>query len=131
MPDRDRLTDVPLFSSLSDDDLARLRDWTETRTLIAGERVTPQGASAYSFFVIEAGTADVVQDGETIGALGPGDFFGEIAMFDGGRRTADVVATSEMRLAVMFGTSFRQMEAEMPAVAAQIRAKMEERLERS
>jgi CRP/FNR family transcriptional regulator, cyclic AMP receptor protein len=131
VPDLERLSNVPLFASLTPDELAKLRDWTETRTHAAGERITPQGASAYSFFVIEEGTADVVQDGTTIGTLGPGDHFGEIAILDGGRRTADVVATTDLRLAVMFGQTFRQLEAEMPSIAARIRATMEERLGRS
>jgi CRP/FNR family transcriptional regulator, cyclic AMP receptor protein len=130
VPDPDRLSHVPLFASMTLDELGKLRGWTETRTHAVGERITPQGASAYSFFVIEDGTADVVQDGRTIATLGPGDYFGEIAILDGGRRTADVVATSELRLAVMFGQTFRQLESEMPEIAARIRATMEERLAR-
>jgi CRP/FNR family transcriptional regulator, cyclic AMP receptor protein len=127
-PDPEQLRALSLFASLNDDDLAEVSRSTEIRHVDAGERITPQGASGYSFFVIQEGTADVVRDGERVRTLGPGDFFGEIAIMDGGRRTADVVSTSDMTLVAMFGTAFREMDARMPEVAAQLRAAMEERL---
>ena len=55
-----------------------------------------------------------------IRTLGPGDFFGELAILDSGRRTADVVATSPLRLAVMFGTDFRRLQEQLPDVAGRI-----------
>ena len=62
-----------------------------------------------------------------VAQLGPGDFFGEMAIMGDGRRVADVVATAPMTLYAMFGTSFREMEAELPEVAAQIRIAVETR----
>lgn len=126
-PRPEQLGVLPLFASGDEGQLGQLVRWTEVRGVAAGERVTPQGASAYSFFVIEEGTADVIRDGQPVGTLGPGDFFGEIAIMDGGRRTADVVATSAITLIVKFGTEFREMESEMPVVVGQIRATMKAR----
>ena len=88
----------------------------------------PEGAAGYQFYVIESGTAEVRQHQEPIATLGQGDFFGEMAMMGHGRRVADVVATSPMTNLAMFGTSFRELEANLPDVAAEIRAKMQERL---
>ncbi|MGH2636164.1 MAG: cyclic nucleotide-binding domain-containing protein [Actinomycetota bacterium] len=127
-PDPRELRELPLFAALKDDDLGELSRSMETRAVDEGERITPQGASGYSFFVIQEGTAQVIRDGLAVRTLGPGDFFGEIAIMDGGRRTADVVATSDMKLVVMFGTAFREMEARMPDVAEQLRAAVRERL---
>jgi CRP-like cAMP-binding protein len=94
-----------------------------------GSRFTTEGASGYLFFVIVEGTAQAEIDGRPVGKLGPGDFFGEVALLgETGRRMAAVVATSDMRVGVLFGTEFRQMETEVPQVAERLRAAMNERL---
>lgn len=80
------------------------------------------------FFVLQEGSAIVSQGSEQLGELGPGDFFGEIAILGGGRRTASVTVTAPSTLLVMFGTEFRQLEQELPGTAAAIRTKMAERL---
>ncbi len=68
-------------------------------------------------------------DERPVAALGPGDFFGEVAMLgETGRRMAEVVATSPMRLAVMFGSEFRRMETEAPEVIDRLRSAMQSRL---
>ena len=91
-------------------------------------RVTPAGASGYTFYVIETGSVDVMRSNERIARLGPGEYFGEMALVGDGRRVADVMATAPTVLFVMFGTSFREMEAAMPDIASRIRATVEERL---
>jgi CRP/FNR family transcriptional regulator, cyclic AMP receptor protein len=130
-PDPARLRAVPLFAALDDDECVRLSGWVDEQHVEAGCEVTPEGAAGYTFFVVEEGSADVVRDGEPIRQLVAGDFFGEIAILDGGRRTATVVATSPMRLLAIFGADFRRLETELPAVAVRIRATMDERLRSS
>ena len=126
-PEIDRISAVPLFAQLSQEELETVASWLEIREESEGRRLTPEGASGYDFFVIEDGTADVVHGGEVIGSLGPGDFFGEMAMMGDGRRVADVVASSPITLFEMFGTHFRELEIRMPQVAATITATLEER----
>jgi len=123
----DRLRAVPTFSSLSEDELTRLGDAFEERQSSAGTRLTLEGASGYSFFVIESGTAEVERAGEVLKTLGPGDFFGEAAILTGERRNATVTARTDVELLVLFGTEFRRLETELPAAAEQIRQKMAER----
>src|SRR5262245_43972438 len=60
----------------------------------AGRLLLKQGGSPDEFFLIQRGRADVIRDGRPIAGLGPGDFFGEIALLRGGTRTASVVATT-------------------------------------
>jgi CRP-like cAMP-binding protein len=126
-PDPARLSTLPLFASLSPDELEHVAGWMELSEVSAGAQLVTEGAPGYVFFVIEEGTADVLQNGERLTELGPGDFFGEVAILDGGRRTATVTATSPARVVAMFGTEFRQLEAELPTVADRIRATMAER----
>jgi CRP-like cAMP-binding protein len=123
----DRLRAVPLFSSLSEDELERLGAAFEEKQSSAGTRLTLEGASGYSFFVIESGTVEVDRGGAVLKTLGPGDFFGEAAILTGERRNATITASTDVELLVLFGTEFRKLENELPAAAEQIRQKMAER----
>ena len=78
--------------------------------------------------MLSSGAAAVTRDGEKVRMLGPGDFFGELALLGGGRRTATVTATEPSELVVMFGTEFRRLEQELPDAAGRIRAAIAERL---
>lgn len=124
----DQLKAVRLFSSLSKKELEKLAQWTDQISVDKGHKLAKEGEFAHEFFVIEAGTADVLRDGERVAELGPGDFFGEIGLIETERRTADVVATQPMQLIVMFQREFKQMEQEMPVVADRIRSAIRARL---
>jgi CRP-like cAMP-binding protein len=81
--------------------------------------------------VIETGTAEVTHDGKHLADLGPGDFFGEMALLLNVPRTATVAATSDVTLVVMHDRNFRAMEEEMPTVAKRVNAIMQERRAKS
>ena len=124
----DKLAEIPLFASLSKRDrelIARAADEVQVE---AGKHLAEQGRFAYEFMAIEEGTADVLKDGEKLRELGPGDFFGEIGLLEAERRTATVVATSPMRLIVIFGPNLRSLEREMPQLSEQLRKAIRERL---
>ena len=100
--DADKLKALPLFASLRKDDLGRLAQLTDEVDVAEGEELLREGRFAYEFMVIEDGRAEVRRaSGEHVAELGPGDFFGEIAALEVGRRNATVVARSSMTLVVM------------------------------
>ena len=123
----DTLAKLPLFSSLTPDERDLVAGWAELRTASPGDRLCGEGASGYSFFVLCSGAADVTQDGQELRALGPGDFFGELAILGDGRRSATVTAVEPSTMLVFFGTEFRRLEAELPEVAERIRQAAEQR----
>ncbi|MDP8959601.1 MAG: cyclic nucleotide-binding domain-containing protein [Actinomycetota bacterium] len=123
-----RLKSIPLFAQLSQRELEQIAQWADEVEVPAGKHLVDQGQFAYEFFVIEEGTARVSRDGAEVADLGPGDFFGEIALLSTERRTASVLATSPMRLIVMFSRDFRRMTADLPKVGEQIRRAIEERM---
>lgn len=125
--DPDRLKSIPLFADLSHAERERIARWADEVEVPEGKHLVDEGKYAYEFFVIEEGTAAVRHGDEMVAELGPGDFFGEIALIESIRRTASVVATSPMRAVVMFGRDFRSMENEMPAVADRIKRAVEDR----
>ena len=128
--DPSRLKQIPLFAKLSDQERRQVAEWADEVAVPAGERLVNQGAFAHEFFVITEGTAEVTKDDQRLVELGPGDFFGEMALLEDERRTASVVARTPMRVIVMFGRDFRTMEHEMPHVAHDIRHQMEVRRKR-
>jgi len=123
----DRLRKVPLFGGLSDHDYKHLEQWTDEISVPENKHLVHQGAYPHEFMVIESGTAEVEHDGNHLADLGPGDFFGEMALLLNVPRTATVKATSEITLVVMHERNFRAMEEEIPIVAGRIQTILEER----
>ena len=126
--DPSRIRDVPLFAELTDDERAEVAHKLDERHVEAGRHVATEHGAGYFFFVIEDGTAEVSHDGVVVATLGPGDFFGEAAILETTRRTADVIAATEMTLLEMFGADFAVLNAHSPAVKAVIDAAMAQRL---
>jgi CRP/FNR family cyclic AMP-dependent transcriptional regulator len=121
------LKQVPFFSSLGKKELKALAQQTDELDVSSGKELATEGDFGQEFFVIRSGTAEVVRHGERIGELGPGDFFGEIALVQEERRTATVRATSPMSVIVMTRQSFRALDQSMPQVHAQVAQAIEER----
>jgi CRP/FNR family cyclic AMP-dependent transcriptional regulator len=107
----DTLKKVPLFAGLDDKELERIAEGMVERRFKAGDKITEQGTSGIGFFVIEDGTADVTVDGEAKGSIGPGNYFGEIALLsDSARtRTATLTATTDMLTYGMTAWEFKPL----------------------
>ena len=88
---------VPLFSDLDGKELRQVAGSFKERTFSAGETVVGEESGPSRFFVIGDGTASVTVHGEERATLGAGDYFGEIALIDGGLRTATVAAETDMK----------------------------------
>jgi CRP-like cAMP-binding protein len=127
MIEADKLRSLPLFNTLPEADRAAIAEFVDDVDVPAGERLISEGDFAYEFFVVVHGQAEVTVEGERIGELGPGDFFGEIGLMLSGRRTATVTAVSPMQLVTMFDQNFRKVEAKYPEVAAHLREAIKER----
>jgi CRP-like cAMP-binding protein len=111
-----RLSAVPFFSAVTKKDLAVVAQQTDEVDVPAGEVVAREGEFGDAFYVIEEGTAEVTMGGSRVAELGPGDFFGEMALLDADRRNATVTASSPMKLIVMTRSSFRTVNRSLPQV---------------
>jgi CRP-like cAMP-binding protein len=130
-PEPADLANVPLFASLSMDELQAVATLLEPRDAEAGAVLVGEGAPGYSLFVLQTGEASVTSGGRQIRELGPGDFFGEIALLSEHERTATVTATTPVEMLVMHGSDFRVFERDWPQASALMKKTMAERLERS
>jgi CRP/FNR family cyclic AMP-dependent transcriptional regulator len=130
-PTPEGLAAIPLFAALSADQLKGLASFTTLREEPAGAVIAEEGTPGFALFVIAEGTALATSNGRELAALGPGDFFGEIAVLGDGWRTATVTATSPVGVIVMLGRDFRVFARELPEVCAHMQDTMVARLERS
>jgi CRP-like cAMP-binding protein len=126
-----RLEAMPLFADLDEAERAEVAARVKEVTVETDATIALQGDNAYELFVIEEGEAEVRRDGETIATLREGDVFGEIGVLVTGTRRASVVSTTPMRLIGMFSRDFKQVECQMPAIAARLREIMRERVART
>jgi CRP/FNR family cyclic AMP-dependent transcriptional regulator len=114
--EQSRLSTVPFFSRLAKKELAVVAQQTDEIDVPAGEVLVREGDFGDTFFVIDDGTAEVTSGGEHVADLGPGDFFGEMALLEAERRNATVTATSPMSLIVMTRANFRSLDRSLPKV---------------
>ncbi len=106
-PSADTLARVPLFSGLERRDLESLSSSFKERRFPAGSAVATEGQAGAGFFIITEGRANVTVEGEERGSLGPGDYFGEIALIDGGTRSASIMAETDMTTYGLTSWEFR------------------------
>jgi CRP/FNR family cyclic AMP-dependent transcriptional regulator len=123
----DRLRSVPLFAGCTDKELAFIASRVDEVDLPAGKVLTEKGRSGGDFFIILQGQADVDAD-QGRRTLGPGDFFGEIALIDNGPRTATVRALTPMRCLVLGHAQFRDVLHQNGEIAVKILRAVTERL---
>ena len=100
---------VPLFAGLGRRELERVANSMKERRFKEGDTVTTEGRGGVGFFVIEEGEADVSVHGEERAKLGPGDYFGEIALITESDRTATITAETDMRCYGMTMWDFRPL----------------------
>jgi pyruvate,water dikinase len=113
----EELKQVPLFAGLSSEDLAKVQHLFKERRFAPGETVTKEGSGGAAFYLIESGEAAVTVRGQPRPAMKAGDFFGEIALIDGGERAATVTAVGELVCHGLTFWDFQPLVRENPTIA--------------
>lgn len=116
-PAADLLRQVPLFSDLDNAELEQIARSMKQRTFSQGQEIAVEGESGVGFFVIEDGEAKVTVQGDQVRRLGPGDYFGEVALITQGPRTATVTADTDLKTYGMTFWDFRPLVEETPSIA--------------
>jgi len=127
----DALRRVGLFSSCSVAELGRIAALATESSVRAGHLFTKRGQVGSEFFVIIDGKASASRKDVKLAALGPGSFFGELALLDGGKRTATVVAETDMRVLVLTKQEFSSLCRSVPSVAINIMKELGLRLRKT
>jgi CRP/FNR family cyclic AMP-dependent transcriptional regulator len=111
------LAQVPLFAGMGKKELERLAKQMHERAFEEGHTVVEEGMTGAGFFVIAEGNATVSIGGEVKSTLGPGDYFGEVALIDEGRRSASITAATDLRCYGLTPWEFKPFVEEHPDVA--------------
>ncbi len=124
------LAEVPLFAGLSRRHLRRIAGLAEEVRFAAGRTVVQYDSRGNAFYVIVDGRARVMTgySSRAFARLGPGDFFGELALLDGGPRTATVVAETPLETIRILRADFRRMLKDEPEVSLKLLEELSRRL---
>jgi CRP-like cAMP-binding protein len=124
----ERLRTIPLFMACSKDECRRIAKMCSTLSFPAGSVLAREGELGREFMVVAEGTADISVNGTTVATVGPGDFFGEVALLDGGPRTATVVATSDVVIQAIEQRDFAVLVHDSPSLARKLLVGVAKRL---
>ncbi len=125
--DEQRVLSIPLFAGLSKKERQTVARHADELDFEEGTQLVREGEFPYEFFILEEGNAEVTHDGEHLADLGPGDFFGEMALVGRTKRNASVIAASPVTAVVMTGQAFRHLKRELPAMCERITQEVQKR----
>ncbi len=124
----DRLRLVPLLEGIDDAELARIAPLADEIEVAEADVLTKEGTPGADFFIILTGTATVARHDQKLATLGPGSFFGEVAVLTHGLRTATVTADCPMKLLRLDEPRFRKLLATAPSISEKLLTGLAERL---
>jgi len=123
--DRSRVAPISVFAECSDEELDAVARVASELEFDSGETLMSEGDFGHSLFLVESGSADVLEHGEKVREVGPGEVLGEVAVLSSGRRTASVVATSPVQVIALFKRDVWQLEHDAPVAAQRLRDSIE------
>jgi CRP/FNR family transcriptional regulator len=124
------LARVPLFSGLGKGSLAQIAQLADEIDLPAGKQLLQQGDHPHEFFLIVDGSVRIDRDGAQINTLGPGDFLGEIALLDGGQRSATATAVTPVNLLILGQREFNTLLHDYPDIRTSVLTALARRVRR-
>jgi CRP/FNR family transcriptional regulator, cyclic AMP receptor protein len=116
----DMLATVPLFAGCNRRELAQIAKLGTNVNVAAGTKLTVQGRAGSEFMLVVTGQARAYIDDVEVADFGPGDFFGELALLEGGPRAATVIADTEMELIDLTQGEFFGLLDMVPAIARKL-----------
>ena len=123
-----RLAQLSMFASCSAQELQQVARLATELAVEAGHRLTTEGEAGHEFVIVIEGEASVLKHGARVATLGPGDYFGEMALLDDGPRTATVVAQTPMMIAVVGQLEFVDLLDDVPPLARKVARGLARRL---
>ncbi len=116
----DLLRTVPLFAGLDDREIERVSTLADIIDLPANRLLMTQGQHGWEMFILVSGSARIERDGQSLGERGPGEVLGEIALLDGGPRTATVTLSEPSRLLVVARREFQALMDDFPDIRLRV-----------
>ena len=124
----EHLAKVRLFSACTDRELVQIRKASDDVAVAAGDRIVREGEVGTDFYLILEGEAVVSRAGSKVATLGPGQYFGELAVLDHAPRNATVSAATPMKLLTLGAREFSAVLDEIPGLAHKFLIEMARRV---
>ena len=119
---------VPLFAGLDRKELELLAKLAKEQRYEPGTTIVKAGASGHGLYIIKEGNVSVVRDGQKVASFGPGQFFGEVSVLDGGPRTADVKADTDTVCLTLISWEIKPLLMDNAAISYKMLLEMVKRL---
>ena len=119
---------VPLFAGMDKKELDLVARLLKEQPYSAGSIIVKSGSGGHGLYIIKEGRVTVVREGQAVATLGPGQFFGEISVLDGGPRTADVRADTDTVCLTLISWEVKPLLMEAPTITYKMLLEMVKRL---
>lgn len=122
------LANVPIFASCTPEEIAAIDAVTQDSVFEPGQIIVTQGTPGQAFYLILRGRVEILRDGTSLGALGPGDFFGEMSLLDQAPRSATIRAIDHATCLMLSSWDFKSLLELHPAIAIRLLEVLSRRL---
>ena len=119
---------VPIFSSCTPEEVAAITGVAQEGFFQAGQIIVTQGTPGQAFYLVIAGRVEILRDGKSLGAFGPGDFFGEMSLLDQAPRSATIRALDQTQCLMLSSWDFRALLERHPSIAIKLLEVLSRRL---
>jgi CRP-like cAMP-binding protein len=122
------LARVPIFSSCTPAEIAAIAAVAQDSGFQPGQIIVTQGTPGQAFYLILAGRVEIIRDGQSLGAFGPGDFFGEMSLLDHAPRSATIKAVDQTLCMMLSSWDFKAVLEKYPSIAVKLLEVLSRRL---
>ena len=122
------LARVPIFSACTADEVSAIAGVAQEGFFQSGHVIVTQGTPGQAFYMITAGRVEILRDGVSLGAFGPGDFFGEMSLLDQAPRSATIRAIDQVSCLMLSSWDFKALLERHPSIAVKLLEVLSRRL---
>ncbi|MDH4140516.1 MAG: cyclic nucleotide-binding domain-containing protein [Coriobacteriia bacterium] len=122
------LARVPIFASCSQEEITAISGVAQENGFQPGQIIVTQGTPGQAFYLILGGRVEILRDGQSLGAFGPGDFFGEMSLLDQAPRSATIRAIEPTTCLMLSSWDFKALLEQYPSIAVKLLEVLSRRL---
>ncbi|MBA4370737.1 MAG: hypothetical protein C0418_04070 [Coriobacteriaceae bacterium] len=114
------LAKVPIFSACTTTEIQAIASVTQEHTFEPGQIIVTQGTPGQAFYLILSGRVEILRDNQSLGAFGPGDFFGEMSLLDQAPRSATIRSIEHTACLMLSSWDFKALLEKYPSIAVKL-----------
>lgn len=122
------LARVPLFASCTSEEIEAIAQSVQEQSFEPGQIIVTQGTPGQAFYMVLSGRVEILRDARSLGAFGPGDFFGEMSLLDSAPRSATIRAIEPTKCIMLASWDFKSLLEKTPSIAIRLLEVLSRRL---